>query len=108
MMYSHLALTLLLLVSGLTVEEPSAAKQNLGGVRGIVFDADGRPIEGISVYASRYGKPPKGRPHAVLTDKKGRFYLDSVDPGRTIIHAVDNERGYEDKVFSFYVDADSN
>src|SRR5262245_30920312 len=58
-----------------------------GAIEGKIFDNEGRPASGVSVYNVTLDHPLPARPRPSSTtiarsDQDGRFYIGSVSPGR--------------------------
>lgn len=75
--------------------------QELGGVRGIVIDADGEPVRDVSVEL-RPTNTVRSRPRIVLTDGEGRFEALDLVPRRYEVIAFKNEDGYAYPRWSIY------
>ncbi len=74
----------LLVLGGAGLAGPALAQQpragaRFGDVRGVVFDSlIGAPLESARVFV-------RGNPRVALTDRGGRFHLDSVPPGTAVV-----------------------
>ena len=57
-------------------------------VHGRVVDAQGSPVAGASVDVSREAGRAEGRDGAVMTDAEGRFTIEGLGPGATVVIAT--------------------
>jgi Carboxypeptidase regulatory-like domain len=99
MRFPLLFLILGCLAAAQNTSPPSEIKT--GTIDGTVLSAAGAPVAGATVYAL----PRKGVHHALVTfvrtDSSGRFRLEQVPPGETVIYAYDLEEGYLDPHAAF-------
>src|SRR5262245_30664812 len=70
---------LIALVSLLLVPGVVAAQQTLSGIAGVVRDAGGRPVAGVTVEAESPALIEKVR--SVTTDAQGQFLITDLQPG---------------------------
>ena len=68
----------LILAALLLIWPCPATAQTAGGVRGVVTDDAGLPLEGVTVNAGSVSQSIAGR--AALTDEEGRFQIGSLPP----------------------------
>ena len=73
-----------------------------GAVKGVVLDAHGSEISGAKVYDEPIDAVRVGKDHFVETDQDGRFLLQDVPAGKTMIIATKLEDGYPDARFAVY------
>jgi hypothetical protein len=74
-------------------------------VSGFVFDEQGAPIESANVRAERCGVLPVMATDAVHSDAEGRFFIDAVHPGPTLLRV--DKRGFGSVKQLFDLKADS-
>ena len=94
-----LAVLVAILSAGQT-QSPTAT--SFGAVKGIVVDAHGVGIPDAKVYDEPMGSVRNGKDHFVVTDRDGRFLLQDVPVGKTMVIATKTEAGYPDARFALY------
>lgn len=68
-----------------------APETGTGSIEGTVLSAEGSPLANATVYAlPRRGVHP-GLISLVKTDELGKFRIDGVKPGETVVYAYDLE-----------------
>lgn len=78
------------------------ADTSLGSVRGTVLDPSGAAIPGAKVYDEPMGTVRIGKDHFTLSDEAGRFFLEDVPVGKTMVIATKTEAGYPDSRYAVY------
>lgn len=73
-----------------------------GSVGGTVLDDKGVPVSDARVYDEPIGTVRIGKDHFVLTDQAGRFLLEDVPVGKTMVIAIKTEAGYPDSRYAVY------
>ncbi len=73
-----------------------------GTIEGNVLSADNIPVDNASVYAVPEKGLRTGLRFPVRTDKSGRFRIENVKVGRSVIYVSKPEAGYLEPSFAFY------
>lgn len=94
-------LLLSILASGLASPQSMDTTQ-VGSIKGEVVDATGSPITGAKVFDEPMEAVRIGKDHFVTSDEKGRFLLNDVPVGKTMVIATKVEDGYPDARFAVF------
>ena len=81
--------------------ERLSAASSTGTVEGAVLSYDGVPVGNATVYAVQERSHAGGPKFPRRTDELGRFRLEDVQAGRSVIYAYKLEDGYLDPSFAF-------
>jgi hypothetical protein len=81
----------------------SACSQTEGTIKGVVFDENGKPLPGASVYVQKTDEMAVHFvPRPVQTNDEGRFLIEHVSWGSYIVIAGKEEAGYPSTWARFY------
>ncbi len=94
-------LLLTVLVSAVARPQSTATTQ-LGSIKGEVVDATGSPIAGAKVFDEPMEAVRIGKEHFATSDESGRFLLNDVPVGKTMVIATKIEDGYPDARFAVF------
>ena len=74
---------------------------NMGVIEGHVLDAEGQPVQNVTVYAQKVNLI-KGVIPSDETDEQGRFRISNLTPGTYKVYAASGAAGHSQAVLSFY------
>ena len=100
-MQTKLPLLILLFVSAVAKPQ-STETTRVGSIKGQVVDAIGSPIAKAKVFDEPMGAVRIGKDHFTMSDENGRFLLNSVPVGKTMVIATKTEDGYPDARFAVF------
>lgn len=89
----YLSYYVLLLFAGIAFADPT------GRIRGVVKDADGKPLEGVTITLSSKGDESMPMTYTAHTDKKGEYIHIGIRPGD--YHIVPTKDGYTPVNYGF-------
>lgn len=95
-------LLLLIALVSAVASPPSAQTTQLGSIRGEVVDATGSPIAKAKVFDEPMEAVRIGKDHFTMADENGRFLLNDVPVGKTMVIATKIEDGYPDARFAVF------
>lgn len=80
---------------------PSSSEQ-FGGIEGLVLTAEGKPVAGATVSAMEVSRPFVGRPPTAVSDDKGHYLINELEPGPYMVYGAKEEENYPETDISFY------
>ncbi len=94
-------LLLTVLVSSVASSQSGGTSQ-VGSIKGEVVDATGSPIAKAKVFDEPMEAARIGKDHFTTSDENGRFLLNDVPIGKTMVIATKIEDGYPDARFAVF------
>jgi Carboxypeptidase regulatory-like domain len=80
----------------------STDSAQIGSIQGEVLDATGSPISGAKIFDEPMEAVRTGKDHFAMSNENGKFLLNDVPVGKTMVIATKTEDGYPDARFAVF------